>query len=82
MKHAPSPNDHSFPISLELVNQMPYFNAFMKEVLILYPPVGIIFRNPAGEEIINGLKITADTRIAVPISLIHRHPDRLLDGSR
>jgi cytochrome P450 len=61
---------------------MPYFNAFMKEVLIFYPPVGIIFRNPAGEEIINGLKITADTRIAVPISLIHRHPDRLLDGSR
>ena len=75
MKHRPSPNDHSFPISLELVNQMPYFNAFMKEVLRFYPPVGLISRSLAGEEIMNGFKIPVGTRITIPIHLIHRHPD-------
>ena len=77
MKHAPTPNDHSFPISLDLVNQMPYFNAFMKEVLRFYPPAGIIFRNAGGKDgqTINGITIPKDTRIAIIIQMIHRHPD-------
>jgi cytochrome P450 len=75
MKFAPSPKDDSFPITLELVNQMPYFNAFMKEVLRLYPPAGLTFRTTAKNETVNGVKLVPGSRIALPIQLIHKHPD-------
>jgi cytochrome P450 len=75
MKCAPSPNDDSFPITLELVNQMPYFNAFMKEVLRLHPPVGVTYRSTANKITINGIDFVPNARILIPIQLIHTHPD-------
>mmetsp|Transcript_24121 Transcript_24121/g.23169 ORF Transcript_24121/g.23169 Transcript_24121/m.23169 type:complete len:151 (+) Transcript_24121:704-1156(+) len=57
-----------------MVNQMSYFNAFMKEVLRLYPPVGLTHRHSTREETFNGFKIPARTRIAIPINLLHRDP--------
>lgn len=75
MEKAPSPNDHEFRISMDLINRIPYFNAFIKEVLRFYPPVGIIFRETAGDQILNNIRIPTKTRIGIAIQLIHRHPD-------
>jgi len=67
--HAPS---SSTVITLQMTNQMSYLGAFMKEILRLYPPVGMTLRDSTQEEIFNGIKIPAGTRIAIPIYLIHR----------
>jgi len=75
MKNAPSSDDHSFPMSLDLLNTMPYFNAFLKEVLRLYPPVFQVNRETGREVTIKGIRIPAKTRVTMPIDLIHRHPD-------
>lgn len=71
-KHAPK-EEHS-EISLELIEKMPYFNAFMKEVLRLYPPAGMIIRYNVNEENLKGIKVPAGTRLMIPIHLLHRHP--------
>ena len=53
---------------------MHYFNAFMKEVLRLYPPVGMIVRYNEKEENLKGVTVPASTRLIIPIHLLHRHP--------
>ena len=37
------------PITLDDIGKMPYFNAFLREVLRLYPPVGQFFRYNAND---------------------------------
>jgi cytochrome P450 len=54
---------------------MPYFNAFLKEVLRLYPPTGMVVRKTGREVNIKGFRIPTDTRVVMPMYLIHRHPD-------
>ena len=63
-------------ITIEMIENMKYFNAFMKEVLRLYPPAGMIIRTPVKDEKIkkNGMIIPAETKILIPIHLLHRHP--------
>jgi len=68
-KHAPNGD-----ISMQAIEQMPYFNAFMKEVLRLYPPAGLIIRYNVKEENLKGVKVPANTRCIIPIHLLHRHP--------
>lgn len=62
-------------INAESVEKMTYMNAFLNEVLRLYPPVGFIFRVTTQEEHWKGYIIPANTRIDIPIVLLHRHPD-------
>ena len=53
MKHSSS----TAPIKIDEIEKMPYFNAFLREVLRLYPPVGQIFRYNAHDEVFADCKI-------------------------
>ncbi len=71
-KHAPKGKDSV--ITIDMIEKMSYFVAFMKEVLRVYPPVGIIIRYNVNEENLKGVKVPVGTRIIIPIHLLHRHP--------
>ena len=62
-------DDTSEPIRLDDVTNMDYFQALLKEVLRVYTPVGMLFRYTKGHT------IPPDTRLCIPIHLLHRHPD-------
>eukprot|EP00584_Thalassiosira_punctigera_P013042 CAMPEP_0172558510 /NCGR_PEP_ID=MMETSP1067-20121228/79453_1 /TAXON_ID=265564 ORGANISM="Thalassiosira punctigera, Strain Tpunct2005C2" /NCGR_SAMPLE_ID=MMETSP1067 /ASSEMBLY_ACC=CAM_ASM_000444 /LENGTH=531 /DNA_ID=CAMNT_0013347887 /DNA_START=72 /DNA_END=1667 /DNA_ORIENTATION=- len=70
MKYAPEEGQ----ISLELLDKMTYFEAFLNEVLRLYPPVGMIVRNTSEWVNLLGEQIPPHTRVMIPIYLLHRHP--------
>ena len=70
-KHCKNGSD---PITSEMVNEMEYFHAFLQEVLRLYTPVGLIVRQNVRAERLGGYEIPKDTRITIPIHLLHRHP--------
>lgn len=61
-------------INLESIENMEYFNAFTKEVLRMFPPIGMILRHTVEETQLKGTTIPAKTRIMIPIHLLHRHP--------
>jgi cytochrome P450 len=61
-------------INVDNVEEMEYFNAFLNEVLRMYPPVGMISRQNIREEKLGGYTIPAGTRLLFPIHLLHRHP--------
>lgn len=61
-------------ITLEMVDAMEYFHAFLQEVLRLYPPVGMFVRTSTRKEIMAGYTIPQNTRIVIPVHLLHRHP--------
>ena len=73
-------NHDDDPITVEMINKIPYLDAFMKEVLRMYPPVGLIFREVAKNEIFEDTSTNCDvtipkgTLIGIPIHLLHRHP--------
>lgn len=60
-------------ITLEDLEKMDYFEAFLNEVLRVYPPVGTIIRSCAEECNILGETIPANTRLVIPISLLQKH---------
>lgn len=69
-KHAVSDEQ----IDLVTVEKMEYFLAFINECLRLTSPAGMIFRYNARTENWNGNIIPKNTRIIIPIFLLHRHP--------
>jgi len=69
-----SPKGKSSEISIQSIEKMAYFNGFMKEVLRLYPPIGMIIRYNVKEENLKGVTVPAGTRLVIPIHLLHRHP--------
>mmetsp|Transcript_20202 Transcript_20202/g.43907 ORF Transcript_20202/g.43907 Transcript_20202/m.43907 type:complete len:520 (-) Transcript_20202:1368-2927(-) len=70
MNHAPKDG----PITLESLERMSYFEAFLNEVLRMYPPVGMIVRNTSEWVNLFGENIPPHTRIMIPIYLLHRNP--------
>ncbi|KAL7457871.1 hypothetical protein ACHAWC_011441 [Mediolabrus comicus] len=70
LAHGPSDG----PITVEDIGKMSYFDAFLHEVLRLYPPVGMVVRDVARKTNLLGESIPAGTRVLVPIYLLHRHP--------
>jgi len=70
MEHAPKDGQ----ITLKSIEKMTYFDAFVKEVLRLYPPVGMIVRRVGQSTNILGENIPKATRIMIPIHLLHRDP--------
>ena len=70
LAHGPSDG----PITVEDIAKMSYFDAFLHEVLRLYPPVGMVVRDVARKTNLLGESIPAGTRVLVPIYLLHRHP--------
>jgi len=67
-------NEGNLDITVRMIEKMTYLDAFMKEVLRLFPPAGMIIRNTVEETTFNGAKIPARTRLMIPIHLLHRHP--------
>lgn len=62
--------------TLEIVEEMEYFSAFLQEVLRMFPPIGMIPRSTAdeGESFGTKYKISKGTRLVIPVYLLHRHP--------
>lgn len=70
-----SPLDKNEDITIEILGKMSYFDAFMKEVLRMFPPAGLVFRYNKREEKFKGVNVPKGTRLAIPIHLLHRHPN-------
>jgi cytochrome P450 len=70
MKYASSNGE----IGIDDTAKMIYMNAFLQEVLRLYPPGGWFFRGNTKEEVFDGKVIPANTRIVISPILLHRHP--------
>eukprot|EP00980_Cylindrotheca_fusiformis_P012419 scaffold3046_cov105-Cylindrotheca_fusiformis.AAC.18 len=70
VRHAPS----STALTIEVVEKMEYLNAFLQEVLRMYPPVGAIARYPTQTEKIAGITVPKGTRLVISPYLLHRHP--------
>jgi len=68
--HAPKDGQ----ITLESLENMNYFKAFLKEVLRLYPPVGMVVRSTGEWVNLLGENLPPHTRITIPIYLLHRNP--------
>jgi len=68
-------NDPATALTLEDVDQMSYFWAFMLEVLRVYSPVGMVIRFTSQEENFKGYTVPANTRLVIPLFLLQRHPD-------
>lgn len=62
-------------ITLDQIDSMSYLSAFMLEVLRLYSPIGMIMRYTSQPEIFHGFVIPKNTKLFIPIHLLHRHPD-------
>ena len=65
------------PLKIEHLESARFLDAFVKEVLRLYPPIGLIVRHCGdrpqklgGESFI----VPSRTKIEIPIDLLHRHP--------
>lgn len=69
-KHAPSNNNEM--ITLDAMEPMTYFEAFMKEVLRFYAPIPRMFRLNEKEETFRGWTIPPKTMIAIPVLMLHR----------
>jgi len=70
-----SPKGKTSDITMQSIEKMSYFNAFMKEVLRMYPPVGMIIRYSVKDENLKGVTVPGGTRFVIPIHLLHRHPN-------
>jgi len=82
IKHAPTlvrseestSHENNAAIPLEALEKMQYLDAFMKEVLRLYPPAGLVMRTTTRDEIFSDTLIPAKTRIIIPILILHQDP--------
>lgn len=64
----------STQITIEQCDKMEYLSAFVKEVMRLYPPVGMVVRSNSRKCNLLGSTIPKGTRIVIPVYLLHRHP--------
>ncbi|KAL9191099.1 hypothetical protein ACHAXT_000805 [Thalassiosira profunda] len=69
-------------ITLAALEKMTYFDAFLSEVLRMYPPVGMIVRNTSDRVNLLGEDIPPHTRVMIPIYLLHRHPKYWADPEK
>lgn len=72
LEHSTDSRDSN--IDLETVEQMPYLDAFLNEVLRLYSPVGMMVRYNNRQELFGKAKIPPRTRLVIPMHLLHRSP--------
>ena len=61
-------------LELDTIERMEYLDAFLSEVLRLYPPAGLFIRTNRYEEKIAGYTIPIGTRFVIPSHLLQRHP--------
>lgn len=67
-------NDADNTITLETIEKMEYFSAFLQEVLRLHSPVGMFTRITQFQENFAGYKIPKGARLVISPYLLHRHP--------
>jgi len=67
-------DDDRISFDLATVEKMVYLDAFLKEVLRFYSPVGMIVRHTTQEEDYGGTLIPPHTRLVIPVHLLHRSP--------
>lgn len=60
-------------MSVDTVDKIEYLDCFLKEVLRMYPPVGVTLRLASKNTSLLGDKIPAGTRIVIPVWLLQRH---------
>ena len=72
VQHSSTATDH---ISIDVIDNMEYLGVFMKEVLRLYSPTGLVFRFTTQDEMWHGYTIPSGTRVILQIHLLNRHPD-------
>ena len=63
------------PPTMADLASLPYIGAVVQECLRLYPPVWLISRTPAADDIINGYGIPAGSMVLLSPYVTHRHPD-------
>lgn len=61
-------------LTVDTVDKLEYLECFLKEVLRMFPPVGMTLRLTSKETTLLGNKIPANTRIVLPTYLIQRSP--------
>jgi len=63
-------------INVDKVKDLKIMDAFINEVSRMYPSIGLLVRRagPNGA-ILDGQAVRADTRIVIPIYMLHRHPE-------
>ena len=61
-------------IKIDHIEKMTYMDAFLNEVLRVYPPVGFITRVNTQDENFDGIFVPKGTRMVVSPHLMHRHP--------
>lgn len=62
-------------LSMDILKDLPYTVAAIKEAMRLYPPAWTLGRRNIDEDVIQGHTIKKDTNIIIPTYAIHRHPD-------
>ncbi|KAL8609195.1 hypothetical protein ACOMHN_058815 [Nucella lapillus] len=67
------------PITVEMVQQLTYMTAVIKETLRLLPPIPNHFRKTVSEDVIQGYTIPAGTIIGLSSGALHRLPENWSD---
>jgi len=68
-------HDRDGPITLDSVNKLEYFDAFVKEVLRVSPPVpGVFFREALDDNFLGDIKIKKGTLVTLCLPMIHNNP--------
>ncbi|KAK8241319.1 cytochrome P450 [Phyllosticta capitalensis] len=73
--HLPSPKDANSTITSKDIDQMPYLNAVVNEILRLKPPVPATLRVTAYDTTILGHHVPKGTTVIVPILAINTNPE-------
>jgi cytochrome P450 len=63
------------PLTLEKMHDLPYTLQVIKETLRLYPAAPVYVRDSLEEDVIDGVRIPAGSRMTIFPFLTHRHPD-------
>lgn len=75
-------SSESSDITMDEIEQMDYMNAFLQEVLRLYPPLGQHVRVSFRPEVMEGVEVPVGTHLRIPNFLIQRHPKYWPDAEK
>nr|KAG5689872.1 hypothetical protein BaRGS_002383 [Batillaria attramentaria] len=67
--------DQEQPITAAIVEKLVYLTCVVKESLRLFPPVTVHFRQSINDDVIQGYKIPAGTKIGLASGALHRLPE-------